>query len=188
MSRSYLLVAQVLPSKRPLQSLSHLLPRNGREVGSSEDAIDDRRVLVNLIRRHCMVKLAPEKNQFTRRVAITNKVPTSWASCTKCNQRRRGRCSDCRLVKRLKPARGVGEGGMRQARVPASKLFEYGSSWTVMRSSRVSKDGADDGWVDWEAWQVGSSGRLDQSIAVVLFWGGVPASRNRTSRGSLDGS
>lgn len=69
------------------------------------------------------------------------------------------------------PARGVGEGGMRQARVLASRLFEYGSSWTVMKASGASKDSVDDGWVDWEAWQVGSSERLDQSIAVVLFGG-----------------
>lgn len=63
-----------------------------------------------------LTRLAPgEKNQLAWRVAITNKVPTSWASCTKCNQRRRGRCSECRLVKRLMSARGVGGGGRRDA-------------------------------------------------------------------------
>lgn len=60
---------------------------------------------------------------------------------------------------------------MRQARVLASRLFEYGSSWTTTKASRVSEDRVDDEWGDWEAWQVGSSGRLDQSIAVVLFGG-----------------
>lgn len=60
---------------------------------------------------------------------------------------------------------------MRQARVLASRLFEYGSSWTTTKASRVSEDRVDDEWEDWEAWQVGSSGRLNQSIAVVLFGG-----------------
>lgn len=35
---------------------------------------------------------------------------------------------------------------MRQARVLASRLFEYGSSWTTTKASRVSEDRVDDEW------------------------------------------
>lgn len=105
---------------------------------------------------------------------ITNEVPTCWASCTKCYQTAGRRCSERRLVGCLMPARG-GWGRRDATGAGASNLDRVRSSSSLasLKASRASKRRCRRRAVgDWETWWVGSSGRLDQSIAVVVLFRG----------------